>query len=230
MSENAEAKIPSRTERYAAVMKNAAEHAMFRAKKVGCEPLITLSDVFEAVCLVHPEAFGHLLGRNVSLPTVRPLGGVEPLPSITHSSDVDRYLSPYGGIIEKMCEPFATDEMEVDSLHIAAALLWEPIPETLNMLSVCGIPTEMARSSVAARLRQKVEQGEAERRRNSLGYTFENLARIREFLLARCFGQDDAVKAIVTQLSIAWGCRRQNEAQSRCHSSSLALLAQARTI
>ena len=198
-------KVPARTERYAAVMALAAERARARAKRERVEPLVTLSDVFDAVCLVHPEAFGSLLGRNVAVPDVRPVGCDGSAPAVRLSSEVDRCLSPYGGVVAEMCEAFPAEETELDSLHIAAALLWDPTPEALNLLSVCGVPPEAARSRVAASLRREAGRNAAERRKRDLGRTFENVAKIREFLLSRCFGQDEAVEAVVTQLSVAWG-------------------------
>lgn len=205
MAETTIAKVPSRTERYAAVMAEAARRAQARAEANNDEALVAISDVFEAICIVHPAAFGYLLGRNVTLPRVKPVRSVETPSTICRSSEVDRYLSPYGGIIAEMCESLAGEDIEVDSLHIAGALLWEPTPEVLDILSICGIPPEMTHSRVIARLRRIAEQGAAERRKESLGKTFVDVAKIRKFLLARCFGQDDAINAIVTQLSIAWG-------------------------
>lgn len=204
MSEQEHETIPPRTERYAAVMHESAKRACDRAKARKNEPLVTMSDVFEAVCLLHPEAFGYLLGRNVTIPDVAPARCVEISPSVRHSSEVDRYLSPYGGVIAKMCETLSAGDLELDSLHIAAALLWDPTPEALNVLSVCGVPPEMSQGRVLARLRHKANQATAERRRRELDRTFEKVEKIRDFLRSRCFGQDDAIDAVVTQLSIAW--------------------------
>lgn len=198
-------KIPTRTPRYAAVMDIAASRAKARVKKRKEPTVITLSDVFDAVCLLHPDSFGYLLGRKVSVPDVKPALCDASAPVVCHSSEVDRYLSPYGGVIAEMCESLAGAEVEVDSLHIAAALLWEPTPEALNILSICGVSPEMTRSLVVARLRLEAEKGVAERRKKALDRTFENVAKIREFLRAHCFGQDAAIDAIVSQLSIAWG-------------------------
>lgn len=206
MPERTIEKIPARTKRYAAVMTEAARRAQARASAKKDEPLVTLLDVFESVCIVHPEAFGYLLGRKVTLPKVKPVESVETPSIIFYSSDVDRYLSPYGGIIAQMCESLpAEDLVEVDSLHIAAVLLWEPTPEVKTILSICGVPPEMTRSRVVARVRHDAEQSMAERRKKSLPVTFANISKIRDFLLSRCFGQDDAINAIVAQLSVAWG-------------------------
>ena len=197
--------IQARTERYAAVMAEAARRAAARAAATGSKPLVTLADVFDAVCIVHPEAFGHLLGRSVSLPDIKPVVCGEIPAAICHSSEVDRYLSPYGGVMSVMLESLAAVVEEVDSLHIAAALLWEPPPEVANMLAVCGAATDITKACVAAHLRLDTERSVTERRKRGLSTTFENVAKIREYLLLRCFGQDEAINAIVTQLSIVWG-------------------------
>ena len=206
MAEKQFVKIPDKTERYGMVMAEAAARAQARAEGSREKPLITLSDVFEAACLVQPDAFGYLLGRKISLPEVRWAEKGEGPPAVLcHSSEVDRYLSPYGGVISTMFESAGIEVEELDSVHIVAALIWEPTPEVRNMLSVCGIPAEMTPTRVSVRLRRGAEQKAAERRKKTLASTFGNVARIREFLLSRCFGQDDAVNAIVTQLSITWG-------------------------
>ena len=205
MAEREIEKVPARTERYAAVMAEAARRAQARDEATDEKPLVTISDVFEAVCLVHAEAFSQLLGCCVTLPEIKRIDGAECPDGICHSSEVDRYLSPYGGVIAKMLSSFAAEEVAVDSLHIAGALLWDPIPEVLNMLSICGMPQEKAHALVSASLRREAEQSVTEHRKKALATTFENVTKIRDFLLSRCFGQDDAVNAIVTQLSIAWG-------------------------
>lgn len=206
MSENKIVEIPERTERYAEVMAEAARRGWARTEDDFDEvPLVTISDVFEAVCVIHPGAFGQLLGRNVSVPRTERVVCRKPPRGTYHSSEVDRYLSPYGGVIQRMLASFPAVEVPIDSLHIAGALLWEPIPEVMNLLSECGVPPGKARALVAASLRREAGLNVAERRKKTLASTFGNIAKIREYLLARCFGQDEAVNAIVTQLSIAWG-------------------------
>ena len=205
MAERQIEKIPPRTKRYAAVMAEAARRAHSRAVATKADPLVTIADVFEAVCVVHPEAFGQLLGGGIPVPDVKPADCGEPPKRILQASEVDRYLSPYGGVIEKLFASFAAEEVEVDSLHIAGTLIWEPMPATSNMLAVCGLSADKARAIVTANLRQEAERSIAAKRKTALGETFENVAKIREYLLARCFGQNEAVDAIVTQLSIAWG-------------------------
>lgn len=205
MAERKIEEIPARTRRYAAVMAEAARRAQARDGVADKKPRVTITDVFEAVCVVHPESFGQLLGTAVPVPEVVPAKHVECVRHILQSSEVDRYLSPYGGVIEKVYAASASYEVEVDSLHIVGALLWDPIPAIVNMLAVLGLSPEKSQALVAASLRREAERSVAERRKEALAETFGNVAKIREYLLARCFGQDDAVNAIVTQLSIAWG-------------------------
>ncbi len=186
-------------------MDEAAKRAQARADAEGGTPLVKLEDVFEALCVVHPDAFGQLLEQSVSMPYAKKAPGDKCPSGVFHSSEVDRYLSPYGGVIEQMLSSFTAEEMPIDSLHIAGALAWEPIPEVQNLFAVNGVPPNMSRARIVANLRREAETSLAERRKKALSKTFEDVTKIREHLLARCFGQDDAVKAIVTQLSIAWG-------------------------
>lgn len=205
MAERAIERIPARTERYEKVMSEAAKRALVRVAAENVDPLITIADVFEAVCVVHPEAFSRLLECCIALPEVKRFECDKCLTDIRYSSEVDRYLSPYGGIIEKMIASFAVGEVAVDSLHIAGALVWDPIPEITNLLSVSGVSRNVAQTRITASLRREAEQDLAERRKKELVATFGNVAKIREYLLARCYGQDDAINAIITQLSIVWG-------------------------
>jgi ATP-dependent Zn protease len=205
MTEQKIDRIPARSEKYAKVMAEAMSRALTRAKAKKEEPLLTLSDLFEAVCVVDPDAFGYLLGRKVSLPKVNPVKSVKRPAVICHSSEVDRYLSPYGGVISQMFESIAVAEVELGSMHIAAALIWDPIPQVMDILAVCGVPPDLTKTRIRARLRRDAERNAAEKRKRSLAETFENVAKIRDFLMSRCFGQDEAINAIVTQLSIAWG-------------------------
>ena len=199
--------IPSRTRRYALVMSEAAKRAKARALSKGGKALVTISDVFEALCLIHPESFSLILGNDIALPEVHPTETeCDGTPAAVHySSEVDRYLSPYGGIIEKILNSAGAGGVAVDSLHIAGTLIWEPIPEVRNLLAVRGIAENRTHLLVTDALTREAKTSLADRRKKELSTTFENVAKIREYLLSRCFGQDDVINAIVTQLSIAWG-------------------------
>lgn len=205
MVERAIEKVPATTERYAEVMAEAAKRAACRAAVASESPIVTIVDVFEALCVVHPDAFASLLGHSVSLPACKPVEMASPQQSIVRSSEVDRYLSPYGGVVMQMLESFEAEEVVLDSLHIAGALLWDPIPEVANMLVISGIPGDKVRARVTSCLRREAEADVATRRKRAMGDTFGRVEKIREYLLERCFGQDYAVNSVVTQLSIAWG-------------------------
>ena len=199
--------LPEHTQRYRCVMACAEGIASARARPTSSKAaLVTVRNVFAALCKVHPEAFGQLLGMPVPVPNAAAEAKVAGDPVLCrYSAGVDRYLSPYGGIVAEMLKEVPADVPALDSLHIAAALLWEPIPETENMLSVCGFPPGKVRSTLLRNLRLDAERETGERRKAEQATAFRNIGRIREYLLARCFGQDDAVETIVTQLSIAWG-------------------------
>ncbi len=205
MAERQIEKISPRTERYAAVMEEAKRRAIARAVAEKSSAVVTLSDVFEALCLIHPESFSQILGCGITLPKVDQTKSEKSRKVACHSSEVDRYLSPFGGIIEKMLSSFDSEEVVVDSLHIAGALIWKPIPEIKNLLSVCGVSRNKVHSLVTSSLRREAEMDAALRRKKVLASTFENVTKIRDYLLSHCFGQDDVINAIVTQLSIVWG-------------------------
>ena len=205
MAERPFEKIPPRTERYAATMAEAERRAIARSRMEKSKPLVTITDVFEALCLIHPEAFSQLLGLDISLPEVKRLECEEGQKVVYHSSEVDRYLSPFGGVIEKMLSSYDAEEIVIDSLHIAGALIWEPIPEIMNLLAIYGTSLDKAHALVTAILKREAEMNAAERRKRELSSTFDNVTIIRDYLLSRCFGQDEVINAIVTQLSIVWG-------------------------
>lgn len=205
MAENECEKILPRTPRYAAVMEEAGKRAGVRAAAGGGDAVVTISDVFEALCLIHPESFSLLTDSAVTLPKAAP-AECGPLPAVVyHSPEVDRYLSPYGGVIAEVLSSFESREVIVDSLHIAGALLWEPTPEILNLLSVSGAAQGVMRTAVTAGLRREAETAAAERRKAGLASSFENVEKIRKYLSENCFGQEAVINAVVTQLAIAWG-------------------------
>lgn len=204
MAERKIDKIPARTERYREVMDEAVKRAFARKIANKGTPLVTTTDVFEALCVVHPEAFSQILERAVPLRKIPP-AECQVSEKICYSSEVDRYLSPYGGVLDKMLSSFKSVEITVDSLHIAAAFLWEPIPEIENILSVWGVLPGVVKSTVIAYLKRNAVKDMAECRRKELANTFQNVIKIREYLQSRCFGQDEAIDTIITQLAIAWG-------------------------
>ncbi len=207
MAEEQTEKIRLRTERYAAVMSEAAKRAKARCTAKKGNVLITISDVFEALCLIHPESFSQILGRDIPLPAVSQITCPETKATANYSSEVDRYLSPFGGIIDQMMSSSSENsgEIPVDSLHIAGALCWDPIPEVKNILSVCGIPQDLIRSIVARYIRHEALLVAGPRRKKELAARLEKVRQIHQYLQTRCFGQDDVVNSIIIQLSIAWG-------------------------
>ena len=205
MAEEQTEKIRLRTERYAAVMSEAEKRAKARCAAKKGNVLITISDVFEALCIIHPESFSQILGRDVLLPEVSQITCPKTKATANYSSEVDRYLSPFGGIIDQMMSSDHSGDIPIDSLHIAGALSWDPIPEVKNILSVCGIPQDMVRSIVTKHIRHEVSLVEGPRRKKELASRLEKVRQIHQYLQARCFGQDAVVNSIIIQLSIVWG-------------------------
>ena len=199
--------LPDHTQRYRDVMACAEIIASASVRPGAAKvALVTLRNVFAALCKVHPEAFSQLLDMPVPIPETAAEAKEAELPwPCRYSPAVDRYFSPYGGVVMEMLKTAASDIPAVDSLHIAAALLWEPIPETKNLLAVCGFPSGKLHSTLMRTLRKEAERERARRCRKEQEEAFGKIGKIRDYLLARCFGQEEAVETIVTQLSIAWG-------------------------
>lgn len=204
MSEEKAEKSRIRGEGYEAVMLEAAWQAKARAKEEDTKPLLTISDVFQAVCALYPDVFTSLLGRCVPVPKADVIGYDKSTKRVRYSSEVDRYFSPYGGVMEAMLENLPEKAIELNHLHIAAALVWEPIPEVKNLLDVNGINSSKLKPLILARLRREGNANASYKRQKELSSNFENIRKIREFLLSHCFGQDNAIEQIVTQLSIFW--------------------------
>lgn len=206
MADIIEERIPAKGASYLAVINEAKRQAQARINESRSdEKLITISDVFKAVCVVTPEAFSRLLGVDTALPEVKPIGDIDIDIDLRYSSEVDRYLSPYGGVISEVIACSISRDMELSALHIAGALLWKPIPEVMNLLSINGINVQNVCALVTKQLISEVCKTLSNRHKINLAKNFENIRKIREHLRAHCFGQDEAINAIITQLSIAWG-------------------------
>ena len=98
MSERQIDKIPARSERYAEVMAEAARLALARSGNDTEDATIMISDVFGALCLVHPESFAQLLGCSVALPKTNCKSVYRDPTDMFLSSEVDRYLARKFGI------------------------------------------------------------------------------------------------------------------------------------
>lgn len=205
MEEQFISELPEHTQRYRDVMSCAEAIAAARPESIEYA-VVTLRDVFSALCKVHPEAFGQLLGRQIPVPdTAAKAQAEQPSVPCHYDSKVDRYLSPYGGVIMEVLDAVALETPVVDSLHIAASMLWSPIPETANLLAVCGFSPKKVHKKLLRNLREDAERAMSKRRQQEQVDVFSSIGKIRDYLLARCFGQEDAVETIVTQLSIFWG-------------------------
>ena len=207
------------TPRYVEVMEYAQDLAYKRDEPY--EDLVTMYDVFTAVCAVHPEAFSELLGQKCATFNYKDFiaeyyGDVNECsdaelhvaeqPPVRYSSEVDRYLSLYGGIMDKMLESFPSVDMKIDSLHIAGALLWDMMPGVKDVLEVNGInySQEQVRSIVSESLRLRYCREQEELVSSRIGEQMEKIGEIRKYLRERCFGQDAAIEEIILQLSMFW--------------------------
>ncbi|MBO7448156.1 AAA family ATPase [bacterium] len=204
MSKNCVEKNFVRTESYTNVICEALRQAKKRALE-DFNYVITPSDLFKAVCVKEPDVFTKILGSNVVLPDVLPAPERHTSKSLCLSSELDRYLSPFGGVMANMLSRYSDNKVEVGALNIAAALIYDPIPEVQDMLSVCGIKESTARTMAQVAVSSEMNISEFCKRKKNLPVTFKNISKIREYLTFRCFGQDAAIDAIMTQLSTFWG-------------------------
>jgi hypothetical protein len=178
------------TPRYVEVMEYAQDLAYKRDEPY--EDLVTMYDVFTAVCAVHPEAFSELLGQKCATFNYKDFiaeyyGDVNECsdaelhvaeqPPVRYSSEVDRYLSLYGGIMDKMLESFPSVDMKIDSLHIAGALLWDMMPSVKDVLEVNGInySQEQIRSIVSESLRLRYCREQEELVSSRIGEKMEKI-------------------------------------------------------
>ena len=204
MGKAKEEKIFIRTESYSVVMAEAVRQA--KARAVDDRDYVVLpSDLFKAVCVKEPGVFKEILGDNVVLPCVLPVADRQISEDLRFSSELDRYLSPYGGVISKMLSDIAHGNVEIGALNIAAALVYDPIPEVKDMLAVSGVREDIAPLMAQAAVTREANLGEFEKRKKNLPITYDNIGKIRDYLTAHCFGQDAAIDAILTQISTAWG-------------------------
>ena len=215
----------SYTGRYVQVMNFSIARVISQSRK-----LVTLEDLFVAISLAHPSAFSEVLGVPCVMPdfgyvvddlqdskfekeefTHRVFNDVLALPEIKEagvrfSAEVDRYLSFFGGLMSQMLEPFALEEYEVDSLHLAAVMLWDTTPDVTNMLNLNGVDLnqEAIRQTIRGGLLRRFEQDSRQREGRRVGERLAQLMAIKQYLLAHCFGQDAVIDDVIMQLSIFW--------------------------
>ncbi|MBP5311317.1 MAG: AAA family ATPase [Clostridia bacterium] len=206
MSNTESKKVYVKTESYSLVLNEAVCQAMAVSEKM-INHVVTPSDLFKALCVMEPGVFSELLGKEVIPPKVDGSEHCHNHFNLTFSPELDRYLSPYGGVMVKMLDKFPQNRFELTALNIAAALVYDPIPEVENMLSVNGISAVLASKRAMKTISNIVNASEAEKRRKNLPKMYENIGKIREYLTSRCFGQDAAIDTILTQLSTVWGLK-----------------------
>jgi hypothetical protein len=218
------------TPRYVEVMEYAQELVCKRDKPFA--DLVTMYDVFTAVCAVHPEAFSELLGQKCATFNQKDFIAehygdvnessdaeldVAEQPPVRYSSEVDRYLSLYGGIMHKMLESFPSVDMKIDSLHIAGSLLWDMMPGVKDMLEVNGInySQEQVKAIVTETLRRNYCKEQQNSATSRIVDQMEKISEIKDFLRERCFGQDAAIEEIILQLSMFWTLPKEERGFSR---------------
>lgn len=192
------------SENYKAVMEDAERRAKNRANKTGEFPLVTLEDLFKSLCAVSKESFAKVLGAKVSLPRINPAVECSNQPVLAISDEVSERLFPYDGVLGKLLERHSPNVVLLEPWHIAAALLYEPIKPMEKMLSSAGLNRKEIRARVEEFLKNEDKEKMLSERTEKLQKRFEDINKIREYLAARCFGQDEAINTLIKQLSIHW--------------------------
>ena len=184
--------------------------------------LLTPGLLFQALLRTRGKDIAKLLGRECSFPETAesPANGSIRAQKVVFSSETDRYLSLYGGVLGGIVKLFG-HEVELDAIHIAAALLREPQGEIREFLNFNGFDSDSAAfrkqiESVLIALDAKAQKQKIKQRSIALKAKLRN---IRSKLERICFGQDAAIRTVITQLDLFWSqttYERKNKALSLC--------------
>ena len=107
--------------------------------------LLTPGLLFRVLLRTHEKDIARLLGRECSFPDVSepPANFSGKAKKVVFSSETDRYLSLYGGVLGEIVKIFG-HEVELDAIHIAAALLMDPQEEVREFLNFNGFDSDSA--------------------------------------------------------------------------------------
>ena len=184
--------------------------------------LLTPGLLFRALLCTREKDVARLLGRECSFPDVSepPANFSGKAKKVVFSSETDRYLSLYGGVLGGIVKLFG-HEVELDAIHIAAALLMEPQGEIREFLNFNGFDSDSAAfrkqiESVLIALDAKVQKQKIKHHSATIKAKLRNIRRKLELV---CFGQDAAIRTVITQLDLFWSqttYERKNKALSLC--------------
>lgn len=166
--------------------------------------LLTPALLFRTLLRTHEKEVARLLGRKCSYPEIAPVeennSGEDR--KVFFSSETDRYLSLYGGVMSEIVKIFG-HEVELDAIHIAAALLWDPEGEVKEFLNFNGFDSDSAvfRRQLEAVLTDLDAKDQKRLIKARSAQLKSKLRNIRRKLEAVCFGQDAAIRTVITQLA-----------------------------
>jgi len=186
------------------VMDDAAKRAQTRFNETGGCLHIVVDDVFKSLCALNKDVFSQMLGKTVDVPEVQPMGDMEVDPCIGESSEVSRLFFPFDGVVEQMLKKYGAAEAELSASVIAATLIYDSFKPVMNILTSAGIKKKEAEKLVEAFLKTEETASKLQWKNQALLKRFEDINKIREYLAAHCFGQDEAIDTLIKQLSIHW--------------------------
>ncbi len=170
----------------------------------GGNGVLSAGVLFQALLQKCPENFNHLLGRECVLPPIDEVTPTLGANRVKLGATASRILSPFGGYLSEVRSGVRPD-FPVDAKQIAAAMLWDPVPEVRLFLQFNGVSDgPELRTILNNLLREADAERHAEQMRNQRAGRLRKLRVIRERLLACCYGQDEVVESIITQLGIFW--------------------------
>ena len=184
--------------------------------------LLTPGLLFRALLRTHGRVVAKLLGRECSFPEAAEPSGKcsRKAEKVVFSSETDRYLSLYGGVLGEIVKTYG-HEVELDAVHIAAALLCDPQGEIRDFLNFNGFDSDSAafHRQLASVLDALDAKDQKQKIKQCSAAVKEKLLNIRRKLETVCFGQDAAIRTVITQLDLFWSqttYERKNKALSLC--------------
>ena len=184
--------------------------------------LLTPGMLFRALLRSHKKEIVRLLGRECLFPEAAeaPAKTSGKDRKVVFSSETDRYLSLYGGVLGELVKIYG-HEVELDAIHIAAALLREPQDEVREFLNFNGFDAGSAafRRQLESVLIAIDVKNQKEQIKRNTAMLKTKLRNIRRKLERVCFGQEAAIRTVVTQLDLFWSqttYERKNKALSFC--------------
>ena len=194
--------VPPYSEEYGKVMENAfARGAADKSNMVRVKHLIA------ALCELCPNEVKKVLGKDMlAIPKTSAVSAHTQKPPPTFSSEVNRILSVHGGVMEEVVKPLGKP-VTIDALHLAAAVFLHPTGPALEFLNMNALSS--SDKNYESRIRQVIELHDDDvQRRNAQERLPRQLAALRKLrakMVQTCFGQDQAIRAVMAAICSFWG-------------------------